>query len=308
MDRQKESSYQENGEKKGTPNCSHPDDQRTPLASGQGYRCETCKTVVRDQTQEICVSPAAETAGLTKDENLPAGHKNTGQRREELKAINDAAELFLKNWKAAESIGNELIKLHQKFSDVFEASRPLLETVLDGFAHLRKGEEVQGCTTAKVWCRKVLGVSYERVRQLRTARLRLAEPITIITDKEDVGERPADSATSKVGESISGGKPANPPRAHSTYGASSKAKDTKARKTETEEVVEAEPVTIGAAIHSILNYAERVLLGFDKNSKGIAYRRIEQWAEEHSNEVNYGIAPETDTAVVQLGGACGGVR
>ena len=108
--------------------------------------------------------------------------RKADKRRDELKTINDAADQFVKNWKEAETFGDDIIKLHQKFSDVFEASKPLLETVLDGFAHLRKGEKIQGHTTAKEWCLAVLGVSYERVRQLRTAKLSLAEPIVIISD------------------------------------------------------------------------------------------------------------------------------
>lgn len=169
----------------GAPNCSHPEAERTPLASGQGYRCETCKTVVRHQTQETCVSPTVQTVRLTKDEQALVSLRKADKRRDELKAINDAAEQFVKNWKEAETTGNDIIKLHQKFADVFEVSKPLLETVLHGFAHLRKGERIQGCATAKDWCRAALGVSYERVRQLRTAHVYLAEPIAIVTGNEE---------------------------------------------------------------------------------------------------------------------------
>lgn len=162
--------------------CAHPEAQRTRLSSGRGYRCEVCRTVVLDQTQEICVSPKVDTVRLTKDKKAVVRLRKADKRRDELKTINDAADQFVKNWKEAETFGNDIIKLHQKFSDVFEASKPLLETVLDGFAHLRKGEKIQGHTTAKEWCPAVLGVSYERVRQLRTAKLSLAEPIVIISD------------------------------------------------------------------------------------------------------------------------------
>ena len=41
--------------------CAHPEAQRTRLSSGRGYRCEVCRTVVLDQTQEICVSPTIDT-------------------------------------------------------------------------------------------------------------------------------------------------------------------------------------------------------------------------------------------------------
>jgi hypothetical protein len=175
--------------------CAHPEAQRTRLSSGRGYRCEVCRTVVFDQTQEICVSPTADTVRLTKDEKALVRFRKADKRRDELKAINDAAVQFVKNWKEAETFGNDIIKLHQKFSNVFEASKPLLETVLDGFAHLRKGEKIQGHTTAKEWCTAVLGVSYERVRQLRTAKLSLAEPIVIISDNPQQGnERPKLSA------------------------------------------------------------------------------------------------------------------
>jgi hypothetical protein len=45
--------------------CTHPEAQRTRLSSGRGYRCEVCRTVMFDQTQETC---AAEIVGLTKPE------------------------------------------------------------------------------------------------------------------------------------------------------------------------------------------------------------------------------------------------
>lgn len=68
-----------------------------------------------------------------------------------------------------------------------------------------------------------------------------------------------------------------------------------------ENLNETEPLLIDTAVHSILNYAEKTLLGFDNNSKGIAYHAIEEWADSHLEKVNYGIPPQPETAPVLSG-------
>src|SRR5208283_3303755 len=49
--------------------------------------------------------------------------------------------------------------------DKLEAIKPRCKAVLRGFAHLRKGEDIEGYRTATEWCKNTFGVTYEWMRR-----------------------------------------------------------------------------------------------------------------------------------------------
>lgn len=94
-------------------------------------------------------------------------------RLQELNSLTRQAQEF----KAG--LGELRLKLNTTAAEFFFERKEQLVNVLDGFAHLRGNETIDGCRTATDWA-KSIGTSYETLRRIRK-RLEAAQPVGIGT-------------------------------------------------------------------------------------------------------------------------------
>jgi hypothetical protein len=167
-------------------NCNHPANKRTDLSKGDGFRCEECKTVIKmvkppdpvaqhfDITKlkslDAGNGATVKTVPLTKNERERCNKDRDARRNEELRTVEGNAKRLAKIWKDAEKVGSEILQRRMTMAALYKEAHPLVDNVLDGFAHLRKGEQIMGHTTAAAWAKDTLGCTYERLRQLRNPK------------------------------------------------------------------------------------------------------------------------------------------
>ena len=166
--------------------CNHPTNKRTDLSKGDGFRCEECKTVIKTVkppdpvAQHLDITKlksldakngaTVKTVPLTKDERERCNKDKDTRRNEELRTVEGNAKRLAKIWKDAEKVGGEILQRRMTMAALYKEAHPLVDNVLDCFAHLRKGEQIMGHTTAASWAKDMLGCTYERLRQLRNPK------------------------------------------------------------------------------------------------------------------------------------------
>lgn len=107
---------------------------------------------------------------LTKDEQARCNKHKANQRKEELKAIEDNAKHLVKLADKIVAGQKDLLQRYGAIKILYEEAKPLVESVLYGFAHLPKGEKIMGHTKAAEWAKAEMGCTYEWLRRLRNPK------------------------------------------------------------------------------------------------------------------------------------------
>jgi hypothetical protein len=170
------------GKRRNEVDCNHPANKRTNLSKGDGFRCEECKAVIKtvnlrgpvvqhhDLTKVTKPEATVKTVTLTKDEQERCNKHKANQRKEELKAIEGNAKHLVKLAEKIVAGQKDLLQRYGAIKILYEEAKPLVENVMQGFAHLRKGEKIMGHTTAAEWAKAEMGCTYEWLRRLRNPK------------------------------------------------------------------------------------------------------------------------------------------